>query len=88
MHSGILRPGSKHFLCTVPSLHCNIAHKANAKATAKAKVHATVKDNAKDNDISTKWGKVHTPCSTMTKVANNAARGWAMGHIGGHDKNG
>ncbi len=44
--------------------------KANDKAIAKAKAKA----KANDLDISTKGAKVHTPCSTMTKAANIAAR--------------
>ena len=58
--------------------------KLKAKATPKAKVLA----KANDKGISTKWDKVHTPCSTMTKASNNAAKGWEQVTIEGMTKNG
>ena len=39
-------------------------------------------------DISTKEANVHTPSSTMTKAANNAARGWEGVTLEGMTKNG
>ena len=60
--------------------NAKINAKAKDKATAKAKVQAKVNANANNKDI-TNWDKVYTLCSTMTKAANNAAKGWEKGRL-------
>ena len=60
----------------MPRAMPRVTPKGNAKANDKATAKAKVKAKANDQDISTNGAKVHTPCSAMTKVAHNAARGW------------